>query len=42
MVTLEPMHDIHLHRERGKTSVIRCFIVTAKKLIWPVVFLFFC
>ena len=31
-----------LHREYHKTSFIHCFIVTAKNLIWPVVFLFFC
>ena len=34
--------NIHLHRECPETSFICCFIVTAKNLIWPVVFSFFC
>ena len=34
--------NIYLHRECRKTSFIRCFIVTTKTLIWPVVFRFFC
>ena len=33
---------IYLLRECRKTSFIRCFIVTAENLIWPVVFSFFC
>ena len=32
--------NIYLHRECCKTSFISCFIVTAKNLIWLVVFLF--
>ena len=31
-----------LHREPHKISFICCFMVTAKNLIWPVVFLFLC
>ena len=39
--TLEPIRWIHLHRECLRTSFICYFIVTVKKLIWPVVFLTF-
>ena len=33
--------NIYLQRECRKTTFIHCFIVTAKNLIWLVVFLFF-
>ena len=39
--TLEPIRWIHLHRECLKTSFICYFIVTVKKLIWPVVLFIF-
>ena len=31
-----------VHRECRKTSFICCFIVIAKNLFWPMVFIFFC
>ena len=39
---LESIHKVHLHREFHKTSFVVVFSVTAKNLIWPVVFLIFC
>ena len=34
--------NTYLHKECDKAIFIRCFIVTAETLIWPVIFLLFC